>query len=175
MFRYGSIPSSKTSSEVFYLGAFLIRYMLCSCTLHFIVRRCEQCPWYSQQLSQSESHSKRVLKDMSITAILLDSSNVAWVSSIWNSPIHNYFLGNHLNFFPILNLTQLTRWQKSFKIKKELHEAWTHNYWSSVRHHNHYTKESTVSGRHRKAFSIIQLETLTFSAWLILVDSIKRI
>ena len=47
-------------------------------------------------------------------------------------------------------------------------------YWFSVRSHNHYTIESTVSVRHRKAFSNLQ-SCLTGSIWICLILLIKLI
>ena len=46
--------------------------------------------------------------------------------------------------------------------------------WSSVRSYKHYTKETTMSGRHRKAFSRLQ-SCLTDSSWIKLILLIKRI
>ena len=45
---------------------------------------------------------------------------------------------------------------------------------SSVRSHNHYTKEPTVTGRHRRAFNSLQ-SYLTDSSWIHLILIIKLI
>ena len=46
--------------------------------------------------------------------------------------------------------------------------------WFSFRNHNHYTKEPTVGGRHRKAVSNLHL-CLTDSSWIHLILLIKLI
>ena len=47
-------------------------------------------------------------------------------------------------------------------------------YWFSVRSHNHYTKQPTVSASHRKAFSKLQ-SCLTDSSWIHPILLIKLI
>ena len=58
--------------------------------------------------------------------------------------------------------------------KSWIHHCKLKTYWFSVRSHNHYAKESTVSGRHRKAFSNIQ-SWFTDSSLIHLISLIKLI
>ena len=47
-------------------------------------------------------------------------------------------------------------------------------YWSSVRHHYHYTNEPAVNGKHGKAFSNLQ-SYFTSSSLIRLILLIKRV
>ena len=58
----------------------------------------------------------------------------------------------------------LIRLGLSFQKQKFLYST----YWFSVRSHNHYTKGSTVSGSHKKAFTNLQ-SCLTDSSWIHLI------
>ena len=51
---------------------------------------------------------------------------------------------------------RLIRPRLSFQKPPKIHVFERTTYWFSVRSHNHYIKEPTVSGRHRKAFSNLQ-------------------
>ena len=113
---------------------------------------------------------KEILQFIKVWSII----NISDSSCVWeplkqkNGVFDGWVVSQHVTqrhhvIFAVLNKKiLLIRWHKCFKIKKTSVRFEHSTYWSSVRHHNHYTKEPTVSGRHRKAFSNLQ--------WPILVE-----
>ena len=112
-------------------------------------------------------------------------------TALINSPLTNWVCGfncpeyrnNRNTFRDRLKVTfgfsyfgfkiSLIRLSLSFQKQKFLYSN-SRAHWFSVRCHNHYVKESTVSGRHRKALNSFQL-CFTDSSWIHLILLIKLI
>ena len=113
-----------------------------------------------------------VFKQVILVNFIFHTSNPFYIfqSSDWVSSKNIWVFYFEFKIYIIY----LIRWQKNNVILKDFMRFDSWIYWLPVRHANHYTKVSTVSERHRKAYITLQSH-LAGSSWIHLIHLIQMI